>query len=135
MDKASSIVQGYAKNKIDTDCAANLALLKAIRDNAVYLLNDDPALSKRVQEVGSAALKNFMHAAQLWFDLDLSRYNFFLMPIAFHSPVDIVESVSANRSITAKKLLDHITESKGDADGWRVQHHDECVAQLRARKG
>lgn len=34
------------------------------------------------------------------------------MPIAFHSPVDIVESVSANRSIAAKKLLDHITESK-----------------------
>lgn len=53
LDKASSIVQGYAKNKIDSDCAANLALLKEIRANAVHLLNDDPALSKRVQEVGA----------------------------------------------------------------------------------
>ena len=83
MDKAIALVNGYTSHSIDADCSANLELLKEIRDNAVHLRNLDPALSKCVQEIGSAALRNFLHASQSWFDFDLSKYNFFLMPISF----------------------------------------------------
>ena len=110
IDKAIAHVNGYAAHRIDTDCSANLGLLKEIRDSAVHLINFDPALSKRVQEVGSAALRNFFHASQEWFDVDLSRYNFFLMPVSFFSPSEIVESVKKNRSAAARNLFDHIGE-------------------------
>lgn len=40
-------------------------------------------LRKLVQEVGSAALRNFAYAAKTWFAHDLSSYDFALMPFAF----------------------------------------------------
>ena len=110
IDKAVALVKGYTSHSIDNDCSANLELLKEIRDNAVHLRNLDPALSKQVQEIGSAALRNFLRASQNWFDFDLSKYNFFLMPISFFSPSEIVESVKANRSTAVKNLFDHIGE-------------------------
>ena len=117
IDKAIAYVNGYSSHTIDADCLANLQLLKEIRDNAVHLRNVDPALSKRVQEVGSAALRNFLHASQEWFDVDLSRYNFFLMPISFFSPNEIVKSVSHNRTAGAKNLFDYIGEAAQTQSG------------------
>ena len=110
MDKAIACVNGYPSHRIDADCSANLDLLKEIRDAAVHLRNFDPALSRRVQEVGSAALRNFLHASQEWFGVDLSRYNFYLMPISFFSSSEIVKSVKANRSAAARNLFNTIGE-------------------------
>lgn len=112
LDKAAALVCGFSNNSIDEDRAANMELLKEIRDNAVHLRNLDPALSKRVQEAGSASLRNFMHAAQTWFDFDLSDYNFYLMSIAFFAPTEIVDSVKANRPTAARNLLDFIADSE-----------------------
>ena len=117
MDKAIAYVNGYSSHRIDADCSSNLDLLKEIRDAAVHLRNFDPALSRRVQEVGSAALRNFLHASQEWFQIDLSRYNFYLMPISFFSSNEIVKSVKANRSAAAKNLFNIIGEMAARQSG------------------
>ena len=104
LEKAAALVSSYKSNKIDLDCLANLDLLKEIRDSAVHLRNFDPGLAKRVQQVGSASLRNFLHAAQSWFNVDLRKYNFFLMPISFFSTDEIVESAKVYPSKVSSNL-------------------------------
>jgi hypothetical protein len=86
-------------------------MLAEIRDNSVHLHNVSPGLSKRIQEIGSAALKNFASAVQRWFGADLSRYNFYLMPLAFHSSSAIAESLADERQpAAARKLLNYFAQ-------------------------
>lgn len=115
LDRALALVKEYPTESIDNRCAENLNLLKEIRDNSIHLRNFDPGLGKRIQEVGSAALKNYVNAVEAWFGVDLSEFNFFLMPLAFHSPAAVVESLrSENRPAALKNLLDHIADAERD---------------------
>jgi|GEM_PF-1962796 len=66
-----------------------------LRDNAIHLMNDSPMLKLKVQEVGMAALRNYMLLAKEWFNMDLSRYNFYLMPMSFFHPHEL-QSYSIN---------------------------------------
>src|SRR5262249_584879 len=90
--KAIETVRQYAANPLDAVCAANIYLLTEIRDNAVHFVNVSAGLSRKVQEVGSASLRNYMHCVEKWFKYDLSRYNFYLMPLAFQHPLGEVQS-------------------------------------------
>ena len=61
----------------------NLLALSEIRDNAVHFVNPSPGLAKRVLEIGTASVKNYIELASRWFHRDLSRYKLYLMPIGF----------------------------------------------------
>jgi Protein of unknown function (DUF3644)/EC042_2821-lke REase len=112
---AVDTVRQYAKDAIDRYGEQNINLLTEIRDNAIHFHNAGPGLRKRVQEVGSAALRNFAYAAKTWFGRDLSAYDFALMPVAFESPAGIIQTVFADDSKgpTAKlqKLLTDATQA------------------------
>jgi hypothetical protein len=86
-------VQAYTNDAIDQYCAENIGLLMEIRDNAVHFQNASKGLRKRVQEIGSAALRNFANASKSWFGCDLSTYDFALMPFAFESPTGVIQTV------------------------------------------
>jgi hypothetical protein len=110
--KSAEIVRQYSADGIDERCLDNIYLLMEIRDNSVHLHNVDPGLGKRIQEVGTAALKNYVVAANRWFRLDLSRFNFYLMPLAFHSPADIISSLEGDRPDESARLLQLIAEAE-----------------------
>jgi hypothetical protein len=93
LSEAIGTVRGYTKDAIDQYCAENLALLLEIRDNAIHFHNASKGLQKRVQEIGSAALRNFANAAKSWFGHDLSIYDFALMPVAFETPTGLIQTV------------------------------------------
>lgn len=61
----------------------HLFALIELRDNAVHLMNDSPMLKVKLLEVGTASLRNYLELAKEWFQMDLSRYNFYLMPMSF----------------------------------------------------
>lgn len=61
----------------------NLEALREIRDSSVHFYNNNTLFALQLQEVGSAAVKNFVTASKSWFDVDLSKFNFYLMPLAF----------------------------------------------------
>jgi hypothetical protein len=61
----------------------NLRALMEIRDSSVHFYNKSSVFAVRLQEVGSATVKNFVKASQDWFQVDLTKYNFYLMPLAF----------------------------------------------------
>jgi hypothetical protein len=112
---AVGVVREFAKDPIDQYGVENIALLTEIRDNAMHFHNAGRGLRKRVQEIGSAALRNFAYAARTWFGRDLSAYDFALMPVAFESPAGIIQTVFADKAKgpTAKlqKLLTDATQA------------------------
>ncbi len=73
----------------------HLFVLIEMRDNAVHLMNDSPMLKVKMQEVGTATLRNYLEMAKEWFKVDLSRYNFYLMPMSFFHPHEL-QSYSIN---------------------------------------
>ena len=106
-------IRGFANPEIDDRCAENLLLLTEIRDNAVHLRNVSAGLAQRIQEVGSAALRNFVRAAERWFDYNLDRFNFYIMPIAFHAPASVLESLGGtHHTVAVGNLLRRISDSE-----------------------
>ena len=47
-----------------------------------------------------------------WFDFDLSRYNFFLMPISFFHSFEIESFSINNKDIQVKNLLNYIHQKE-----------------------
>jgi hypothetical protein len=93
---AVDIVRQYSKNQIDQHGIENINLLTEIRDNSIHFHNAGRGLRKRIQEIGSAALRNFAYAAKTWFGRDLGEYDFALMPLAFESPTGIIQTIFAD---------------------------------------
>jgi hypothetical protein len=96
----------------------NLLALVEIRDNAAHFINKDLYLGRRVLEIGTAALRNYLYLATEWFQLDLSDYNFFLMPISFYHGFEAAEPATrAHYPEQIQRLLtylDSLDEVPGD---------------------
>lgn len=62
----------------------NIDALIEMRDSSVHFYNQsDTKLAMRLQEIGAASLSNFVLAVKNWFSSDLSKFNFYLMPLSF----------------------------------------------------
>jgi len=92
--------------KLHSAVRQNLELLCEVRDNAVHFLNKGFDISKLVQELGTANLRNYLALVRQWFGIDLSQYNFFLMPLAFVGEHLEVHSVSLNAE--ERKLVEFL---------------------------
>lgn len=108
----------------ESGCYDNILALIEIRDNAAHFLNKDLYLGRRVLEVGTASLRNYLLLATEWFQIDLSGYNFFLMPISFYHGFEAAEPASrAHYPEQVQKLLAYLDELElGDDEGDRKQH-------------
>lgn len=95
----------YGEN-LDPVLKKNLDALVEIRDNSIHFHNKDFELKKNVLEIGAASLKNYASLSQKWFGADLSRYNFFIMPLGFVRDLHTAECVSLNSN--EKKFLGFI---------------------------
>lgn len=84
----------------------NLEALGEIRDNAVHFLNKDFDLKKKIHEIGSANLKNYLFLVRTWFGTDLSGFQIFLMPISFVSGFSTAEAVVPNAE--ERRILEYM---------------------------
>jgi hypothetical protein len=113
LQNACQTVRGYSRDGIDDLCIHNLDLLLEIRDNAVHLSNKGRNLRKRIQEVGTAALRNFLKASSTWFRRDLSEYDLAIMPLVFESPSGIIQTAFDDTETgAAGRLLALIAQSE-----------------------
>lgn len=91
----------------------NIFLLMEIRDTAIHFQHADLYLSKKVFEIGTASLKNYLTLITVWFNYDLSIYNFFLMPMTFFHEFEAIKSFSVNSSKEQiENLLKYISEKE-----------------------
>ena len=83
-------------------------------------------ISKLVQELGTACLRNYLLLIRRWFAIDMSSYNFFLMPLAFVREELQIEVVNLNAD--ERKLIDFLrsrtsTSAEVNKDGFNVALH------------
>jgi len=98
---------------LDPTIRKNLELTCEIRDSAVHSVNNSFELSKVVQELGTASVRNFLTLIRKWFAIDLSVYNFFLMPLAFVSGANSVKVVDTNKE--QRKLVEYLSSEVRDS--------------------
>lgn len=88
------LAKKLAEKKTLADAAQkNIIALCEIRDSSVHFYNRNGLFAIRLQEVGSASVRNYAKAARSWFGTDLSQYNFYLMPLAFVKPEHPADAV------------------------------------------
>lgn len=88
------LAKRMAEKKALADAAhKNLIALCEIRDSSVHFYNKSGVFAIRLQEVGSASVKNYAKVAQAWFGVDFSQYNFYLMPLAFVHPQQVADAL------------------------------------------
>jgi len=74
----------------------NLEGLVEIRDSSVHFVNKGLDIERKILEIGTASLNNYIKISRQWFGSDLSKYNIFLMPIAFIREIPKAEGLILN---------------------------------------
>lgn len=100
---------------LNTTVKENVFLLMEIRDTAIHFQHADLYLSKKVFEIGTASLRNYLNLITEWFNYDLSIYNFFLMPMTFFHEFEAIKSFSINNNKDQiENLLKYISSKEND---------------------
>jgi hypothetical protein len=85
------------KSEFPNTAWKNIKALIEIRDSAIHFLNKSGLFAVRLQEIGTATLKNYVQIIKDWFDKDLMEYNFYLMPLSFMKTPDQIEAIALNK--------------------------------------
>jgi len=101
----SKLVNEYG-DSIESIVLKNLEIITEIRNNAIHFLNKDFELKKKVHEIGTANLKNYLHLVRQWFGVNLSQYQLFLMPVAFLQNIRSAKGVNINNA--ERNLLSYV---------------------------
>lgn len=98
-------------------CHNNILGLIEIRDNSTHFINKDLYFGRKILEIGTASIQNYMNLIEEWFQYDLSQYNFFLMPISFYHGFEAVKPVSVSHySDQMNRLLKYLEGLTLDTD-------------------
>ena len=87
----------------DANAWANIQALLELRDSSIHFYNRSGAFPVRLQEIGTASLKNFVAVTKAWFRRDMSEFNFYLMPLSFVALPQQTKAVVLNHE--EKKFL------------------------------
>lgn len=94
-----------SKNHLD-----NIESLVELRDNAIHFHNGK-FIAKEIQEIGFATIKNYLHIVKKWqLEVDLSIYNFYLMPLAY------VDSKIVSSSVITDEVKNYLSFVKSKID-------------------
>jgi len=81
------------KKYLSTNLRDNIEALIELRDNSIHFANMDD-ISRQIQELGFACIKNYITLIkEKKIEIDMSNYNFYLMPLAYVSSNMVSESV------------------------------------------
>ena len=110
----SDALKRLSKQKlISTNLAESIDAIIELRDNAVHFVNEK-MLVKEIQELGFACIKNYISIIKKWeLDIDLSGYNFYLMPLAY---IDAQVFADAIIPLESKKYIDFILSKLNNKD-------------------
>jgi hypothetical protein len=121
---------------LEKACQDNILALIEIRDNAAHFLNKDLYLGRRVLEVGTASVRNYLSLATEWFQLDLSAYNFFLMPLSFYHGFEAAEPATrAAYPEQIRKLLQYLDGLEGTEESDDATQHVALRIETKFVKG
>lgn len=115
--KAISIIENEGLGCINNNIKANIEALMEIRDNSIHLINMKTSLSETIQELGTATLINYIELIKQWFNTDLQKYNFYLMPLAFFRDFD-------------SAFVINLTKEENNLARYLNKLHSSCINSL-----
>lgn len=121
--RALNLIQVRGWHQFEQAVDANLKGIVEIRDNAVHLSNEHQTLSRVVQQLGAASLRNYMKLAQTWFNEDFSKFDFYLMPISFFRGFSHASAI--HLSVEEKRVIEKIDLLHKEHSG--VRDEEYCV--------
>lgn len=97
----------------------NITALIELRDSAIHFYNYSAKFNVRIQEIGTASLKNYVILYKKWFGRDLSTYNFYLMPLSFvqvpkEADIVLLNAEEKNFFNFVNELEDKSTNPRGE---------------------
>jgi hypothetical protein len=101
----------------------NLLHLVDIRDAAVHLTAQSPSLPYLVFTLGSASVHNYARLIREWFDVGLTDYNFYILPLGFSYPFRSISAVDIRKEpddIAA--IIREVSRSQGDTEQTEGYH-------------
>ncbi len=109
------------QNLISNECYKNLKVLNEIRNSSVHFYNISGAFALQLQEVGSATVKNYVRVAEDWFQVGLSKFNFYLMPLTFMSRGDQAVVITlSNEEKNFSNYVQQLDDAKNTLDSVTV---------------
>lgn len=111
-----------ANFKLSKNHFSSIESLVELRDNAIHFYNDK-FISREIQELGFAWIKNYMHIIKKWeMDINLSTYNFYLMPLAY------VDSKVFSEGIITDEIKNYLEFVKEKIDNQEVGDKEFDIA-------
>ena len=108
--------------KLTKNHFSSIEALVELRDNAIHFHNER-YISKEIQELGFATIKNYMHIIKKWdIEVDLSSYNFYLMPLAY------VDSRVVSDGLITDEVKNYLSFVKTKIDAQDVNDKDFDIA-------
>lgn len=116
IEKSKNILSSYQDNSIDTACCDNIDALLAIRDSSIHFMATNAQLKIVLTGISLAAVKNYVLAAQKWFDMSFSDLNIASIPISFDLDQKEVEAVAKKQPEAVINFLKHIDTKSMEAN-------------------
>lgn len=108
--------------KLSTNLKKSIETLVELRDNAIHFHNETFVV-KQIQEIGFACIKNYIHIIKKWkLEIDLSDYNFYLMPLAY------VDSKVFSEGIVTDEVRNYLQFVKDKIDTQDVDDKEFDIA-------
>ncbi|WAC06757.1 MAG: DUF3644 domain-containing protein [Thermodesulfobacteriota bacterium] len=100
----------------------NVIALIEIRDNSAHFIHKDLHLGRVVLEIGTASLQNYLQVAGEWFQIDLSCYNFFLMPLSFYHGFEAITTSVSPQPVQVQRLVEYLISLENQNEGESTRH-------------
>lgn len=117
--------------KVNSNLLKSIESIIELRDNAIHFHNEK-SISKELQELGFACIKNYMSIVKNWdLEIDLTKYNFYLMPLAY-----VDSKVSAESVITDEiaKYLDFVKSKVNESDNDDIEYDVAIAIDIQFKK-
>lgn len=111
-NKTISIGLAMKALSLDETLNDNLKILIEFRDNSIHLKNDNSNLNIKLQEIGTASLKSYLEICKEWFNKNLSKYNFYIMPMSFYHPHEMASHSILSDSKQNQNLINYISKKE-----------------------
>lgn len=111
-------VMNYLVNKgiLSKSIRSNIEALIELRDNSIHFINMK-SISKPVQELGFATIRNYMNfIKEKNIEIDLTDYNFYLMPLAYIDKKIDINSISTDETKRYIEYIKGLMASKTEDD-------------------
>ena len=120
-----------SRNELPCKLKENIESLVEFRDNAIHFVNMKD-LSKPLQELGFACIKNFVQILKDWqTKRSMSKYNLYLMPLAYVDNKLDVESATTPEAQNFIKLVKQKLNEENEDDDYDIA----IKIELKFQKG